>query len=393
MDKQIPFDVLIIGAGIQGVGVAQACAAQGWTVAILEKSDAAAMGTSSKSSKLIHGGLRYLETGQIPLVYECLKERAILCRIAPNLVKLRDFLLPIYETSLRSPWRIALGLSVYWLLAGAKKNAQFCWRKRTACAGKRLNTKGLRAVFQYRDAQTDDKLLTEAVLRSATTLGAQCHFNQCVTSVDFVNGIFCVATKKGQTFRSNILVNAAGPWVNIVAACFTQKPPILPISLVKGSHLIIDSPEIKEYYYLESPEDSRPVFVLPWNGYVMLGTTEKIFTGNPDDVDCSEEEEKYLMNAFQYYFPGVKASSLDIVNRFSGLRVLPESRAGEGNKKLNRKNRDTTILKNNNYSGYYAIYGGKLTAYRSTAEKLTKMIKRDRKISGKYISTRDIILE
>ena len=167
------YDLVIIGGGIHGAGIAQAAAARGLSVMVLEQSGIAS-GTSSRSSKLIHGGLRYLESGQFALVRECLHERTLLLKLAPQLVKLKSFYIPVYRDTTRRPWLLHLGLSLYALLGGLHPAVRFCrvpqsrWRNLDG-----LDTAQLEAVFQYNDAQTDDAALTRAVMRSAQQLGAQ----------------------------------------------------------------------------------------------------------------------------------------------------------------------------------------------------------------------------
>src|SRR6185436_2703518 len=167
------YDLLIIGAGIHVVGVAQAAAAAGYSVLVLEKT-ALAAGTSSKSSKLIHGGLRYLETGQLRLVRESLREREILLRVAPELVHLVPFYIPVYRRTRRRPWQITVGLSLYAALGGFTSANRFARLARDEWAAlDGLETRALQAVFRYHDAQTDDAALTRAVMRSAQSLGAE----------------------------------------------------------------------------------------------------------------------------------------------------------------------------------------------------------------------------
>lgn len=177
------FDIAIVGAGIHGAGVAQAAAAAGYSVIVLEK-DNIASGTSSKSSKLIHGGLRYLESYQFSLVRKSLKERAILCRLAPDLIKLQPFYIPIYKTTTRRPWQIQLGLSLYAFLGGLHKDNLF---KSVKCKGikkrDQLEQTGLQKVYQYNDGQTNDTELTKAVMSSAKALGAELKCPASVVSI------------------------------------------------------------------------------------------------------------------------------------------------------------------------------------------------------------------
>ena len=360
------FDVVVIGAGIHGAGIAQAAAGYGYRVLVLEK-QGVACGTSSRSSKLIHGGLRYLETGQFALVRECLHERDLLLRLAPDLVRMRPFCIPVYQHSSRTAGKIGLGLSLYALLNGLRRSSWFTTVPRRQWGGlDGLNTEKLRTVFQYQDAQTDDKELTKAVLRSAMQLGAElrvpAHFTGAsigkVCEVRFVHdGKQCVCTAK-------LLINAAGPWVHEVLAKIT--PPQSPIAadMVQGTHVVLQKPMGERVYYLEALQNRRAVFVIPWKHHTMIGTTENVFRGQPDEVKPLTSEVEYLLETFSYYFPGRQLNN--IIEQFAGLRVLPA-----GHSTAFHRSRDTIIQLDNEQSPKMAsLYGGKLTAYRATAEKV-----------------------
>ena len=208
------YDLAIIGGGIHGAGVAQAAAALGYRVLVLEQ-NAIASGTSSRSSKLIHGGLRYLEQGSIGLVRECLHERALLLKLAPDLVRLKPFYIPVYPQTRRRPWQLRLGLSAYALLAWPRAGAKFrtlARREWDQLDG--LRTDGLQAVFQYWDAQTDDAALTRAVLHSAQTLGATVKIPAEFISATLLPTSCSVRyTHENATHEitARVLVNAAGP--------------------------------------------------------------------------------------------------------------------------------------------------------------------------------------
>ncbi|MGH8579865.1 MAG: FAD-dependent oxidoreductase, partial [Gammaproteobacteria bacterium] len=210
-------DVAIIGAGIHGAGIALSAAAAGYSVRLLEQFDSPAQGTSSRSSKLIHGGLRYLATGQFVLVRECLRERRILLHNAPDLVRLVPFYIPIYKPSLYQPSWVAAGLSLYALLGGLRAETRFAWVPRkewNALDG--LNPQQLCAVFRYFDAQTDDALLTRAVLSAATNLGAEIRFGSKVTSIRLrprACDIHFENQGRSQSCQARVVINATGPWV------------------------------------------------------------------------------------------------------------------------------------------------------------------------------------
>ena len=358
------YDIVVIGASIQGAGVAQAAAAAGYSVLVVERT-APAAGTSSKSSKLIHGGLRYLETAQFGLVRESLQERALLLRLAPEIVKLRPLHIPIYEDSNRSPFTIRSGLSLYALLAGLDKQALFAQvPKADWSALKGLRHDKLRAVFRYYEAQTDDAALTRAVLQSAVLLGADLMMparfvgaersNQCCkVDIETVSGIESVSCR--------VLVNCAGPWAGSVLDQITPKVAVPNIELVQGSHLLLP-PLIDQYFYLEAPSDKRAVFVLPWEGQLLVGTTEKVHEGPPEKASCSAEERAYLLATLSHYFPqlGIPENEVDA---FAGLRVLPKT-----HEKAFNRSRDVMFAVDNEIRPrVLSVMGGKLTTYRATA--------------------------
>lgn len=366
-------DVAIVGGGIHGAGIAQALIANGYSCALIEKDDWAS-GTSSKSSKLIHGGLRYLESGQLRLVYHCLRERSLLLRNAPELVKPLSFHIPVYGNTSRPPWIINIGLLLYKLLCITSPLATFKrlgQEERNALDS--IKTDGLKTVFRYKDAQTDDAALTQSVVKSAQVLGAEC-FTHCeLLEARRENsgnqGLWHITVAhQGQPkqLRAKMLVNAAGPWVNRLAERCQPGIKQLPISLVRGTHMVLDHPLTQGAYYLEAPQDQRAVFVLPWYGKTLLGTTEKDHPLEQlDQVEATDEECDYLMAVFKHYFPTVEAQEL---GRFAGVRVLP---ADEGS--AFSRSRDTRFLSDD---GYVAVYGGKLTSYRHTAHKVQRLVQK-----------------
>ncbi|HEY3486844.1 MAG TPA: FAD-dependent oxidoreductase, partial [Gammaproteobacteria bacterium] len=183
------YDIVVIGGGIHGAGVLQAAAATGYSCLLLEQYAQPALGTSSRSSKLIHGGLRYLETGEFKLVYQCLRERRLLLRNAPGLVKLKPFFIPVYRQTSRGPWQIRAGLALYSLLAGYGRRVRFRTVPRTRWSElDGLRQTDLQQVFQYADAQTDDAALTKAVITSAESLGAEVRYQAEFQRAEFANG-------------------------------------------------------------------------------------------------------------------------------------------------------------------------------------------------------------
>ena len=366
------FDVVVIGAGIHGAGVAQAVAAAGYKVAVLEK-NAVGKGTSCKSSKLIHGGLRYLESYQFSLVRKSLKERATLCRLAPSLVKLKPFYIPIYKSTTRKSWQIKLGLSLYALLGGMHKNNLFsCLRHKNNKNLEGLDKSDLKNIYQYFDGQTNDEMLTNAVMKSARELGAKLMCPVKIESINKANQNFTINyTERAQQKKitSKLIVNATGPWVNEIEHVVDNPIKQLAVDLVQGTHIILDIPAPTGIYYLEA-DDKRAVFVMPYEfenkKITMVGTTEKIFKGKADDVAPTKDEVDYLVDVYKKYFKGKKKVS--VLHQFAGLRVLPKNEGG-----VFSAPRDTILHWAT--EGLLNLYGGKLTAYRSTSELVFKKIK------------------
>lgn len=355
------FDLVVVGAGIHGAGVAQAAAAAGYRVLVLEQ-HAVAAGTSSRSSKLIHGGLRYLETGQLRLVRESLRERELLRRLAPTLVRPLAFHLPVYKNSHRRPLTIRAGLSLYAVLAGLGRSARFSRLPRPAWASlDGLEPHGLRAVFRYFDAQTDDAALTRAIMRSAMQLGAT-----LLCPARLVGGRLAphavdleyVLADRIEQCRAQVLVNAAGPWAHHVLRTLQPTPALPAIEFVQGAHIVVAGALNQGAYYVEA-RDRRPVFVLPHGENTLVGTTETKFSGDPAQVAASPAEVVYLQEALARYFP---ARTADPIHHFAGIRVLPAAGDDYG-----RRARDTLL----HVSGrVLSIYGGKLTGYRATAQRV-----------------------
>ena len=362
------YDYIVIGAGIHGAGVAQAASAAGYRVLLLEQYSQPALATSCRSSKLIHGGLRYLENTQFALVRECLRERAYLLNNAPQLVTLKHFYIPVYKTTTRRPWKIMIGLTLYSLFSWRQfhRVRRDLWAKLDG-----LNTQDLDAVFSYYDAQTDDARLTRAVLASAESLGASAIFNCTVQkAVADAEGtvVHCQTDQGSQSFGARIVINASGPWVAEMHARLCDTTP-LAISLVQGAHIVLPG-KVTQPYYLESPSDQRAVFVLPWKDNILVGTTETAFEGDPAEVSASAAEIEYLLEIYNHYFRH-RYTTGDVIETFAGLRVLP---AGEG--AAFSRSRDTVFVRDDETRPrVVSILGGKLTAYRATAEKLVKSLK------------------
>lgn len=410
-NNETTYDVVVIGGGIQGAGVAQAAQAAGYSTLILEKTDWAA-GTSSKSSKLIHGGLRYLQGGELSLVQEGLQERALLLKNAPELVHSNWFYLPIYKHSNYHSWQIHSGLTLYWMLSGCHEESKFevvpesQWSE---LAG--LETKDLQKVYRYHDAQTDDAKLTAAVIQSAVSLGAETccpaefinaeqtedGYRVCYKTSSQKNSAnknstdkTCIDTNNTETEDENsvscrFLVNAGGPWVNHVANAISPPPRSIEVDLVQGAHLILDKKISDQCFYLESPTDKRAVFVLPWYDKTLLGTTETLFEGNPEDASPTEQERQYLLEVLASHFPEYDGN---VCGEMAGLRVLPS-----GRQKHYHRSREVRLITDQPRRPHYlGIYGGKLTGYRATAEKVVKEIGGTLGVPDNWVDTKTLPL-
>ena len=370
MDNYLPencYEIVIIGGGIHGAGAAQACAAAGYRSLLIEKNDWG-WATSSRSSKLLHGGLRYLQTGQLKLVRECLQERERLLRNAPDLAHINWFYLPVYKDSNYRSWTIFAGLSLYRLFTGLRNpHGKFHMLRRPEW--KKLNglcTDNLCAVFAYQDAQTDDQRLTQAVKNSAESLGCQtaCPVELQSAKKSGEGWEIELLSKTGtRNVHCNVLINASGPWVNdVIHRCGKTKQ--LAIDLVQGAHVILQQQISSRCFYLEA-RDHRAVFVLPWYEQTLVGTTESFFDGDPAHTQPTDQEVAYLLDTVRTHFPD---ADLTIATQFSGLRVLPAS-----GKRAFLRNRDTQFLDD---EGLISLYGGKLTAYRATAEQLLALVQK-----------------
>jgi glycerol-3-phosphate dehydrogenase len=368
------FDLVVIGAGINGAGIARDAAMRGLRVAVLDQYDMCS-GTSAWSTRLIHGGLRYLEYGEIPLVYESLRERRILRQTAPHLVHPIRIAIPIYEGAKRGPWLIRLGMLAYDLLSLGKAmpahDMLSADEAHRALPG--LETRGLRGAARYWDAQVEfaERLVLENLL-GARAAGAEIMTWHRVTSMPVEHGrIRAVEWRDTLAGRSGslnaaVVINAAGPWVDAVLET-TATPAERLIGGTKGSHLVVGrfSGAPDDAVYVEALEDGRPIFVVPWNGQVLIGTTDIRFDDRPEAAHADEAEIDYLLAEANRVFPRARLARTDIHYTYSGVRPLPHVEKGPASAITRRH-----IIRRNDRvaSNLLSIIGGKLTTYRSLAE-------------------------
>jgi len=368
-------DVLVIGAGINGAAVARELARAGRRVIVAERS-APAAGTSGRSSKLIHGGLRYLEHGDFALVRESLAARRALLRDAPHLVRRTPFHIPVYADSRRGAWKLRAGLALYALCAGLGRADRFESLPREAWPlADGLEPRGLRAVLRYHDAQTDDAALTRWVLDDALAHGAtlRCPWEVTVIALEPDGVRISGAGSAGPaTLSVRCVVNAAGPWVARVAARVAPSLPPLAVDLVKGSHIELAPRPLAGVYYLESPDDGRPLFVMPWQGRVLVGTTEvPCDDARLDGPRPSAAEIAYLQRAVARRFPAwSRDGGLEPVAAWAGIRVLPRA-AGA----LNARSRELALaVDREQRPRFVSLLGGKLTTHAATATRVVERL-------------------
>ena len=361
-DKQM-YDIFIIGGGINGAGIARDAAGRGLKVFLAEKNKVGSA-TSSWSSKLIHGGLRYLENYEFKLVRESLKEREVITRIAPNITKPLPFIIP-HSKKLRSKLLIRLGLFLYDNLGGKTKipkSSKINFNKKYSSILKSHFKVG----FQYYDVQVDDKKLVEMNIEDAKKMGAHIVENRKVINANRSKEGWEISLDNDEIVNSKILINAAGPWINEIVNNVIKINKNKSIRLVRGSHIIIKKLYNQEVAFTLQNDDNRIVFVIPYkNDYSLIGTTE-VDVNSPDNPLISNEEKIYLINTINNHFIK-QISEEDIVDTYSGIRPLIEDF-----KDASKVTRDYIFdlnLENKN-SPLLNIYGGKLTTYRKLSEKV-----------------------
>ena len=357
------FDIFIIGGGINGAGIARDASGRGLSVYLAEKGKVGSA-TSSWSSKLIHGGLRYLENYQFKFVRESLKEREVITNIAPTITRSLPFIIP-HTKKLRSKLIIRLGLFLYDNLGGKTKIPKSSKVNLNKKHSNILQSK-FSVGFQYYDVQVDDKKLVEMNIDDAKKLGATIIENTEVISAKRVTEGWEIALANGEIIQSKILINAAGPWINEIVNNVIKINTNKKIRLVRGSHIITKKLYEEEVAFTLQNEDNRVVFVIPYKKeFSLIGTTE-VDVKTADNPSISDEEKIYLINTINNHFVK-QISNQDIVDTYSGIRPLIEDF-----KEASKVTRDYVFdlnLQNKN-SPLLNIYGGKLTTYRKLSEKV-----------------------
>jgi len=382
-----PFDLIVIGAGINGAGIARDATLRGLSVLLVDKGDVGA-GTTSRSTRLVHGGLRYLEHFEVPLVRESLRERETLLHIAPHLVHPLSFLLPIYEEHKRRPALIRVGMMAYDALSLDKSMERHRMLSRDEALRREpgLRAEGLRGAAAYYDAQAayPERLALENAL-DARRLGAVVLPYMRVTGLERAHGRIVGVTlhdalhETEHRARGGLVVNASGPWVDELLAPAGAGERRL-IGGTKGSHLVVEpfpgAP--REAVYAEAVGDGRPYFVVPWNGLYLIGTTDTRYDGDLDAVTATDEEIAYLIEETNGLIPGAALTPEQVLYTYAGVRPLPAPGVGSG-----RDTRDEGAITRSHVvydharrelteaeriEGLVSIVGGKITTYRRLAQ-------------------------
>lgn len=362
-------DVLILGAGINGCGIASELGRSGYRVTVLEKNTIGS-GTSSKSSRLIHGGLRYLEQFQFALVREALLDRQELLRKYPGLVKLKPFYLPVFSDSPRPAWMIWCGLKLYDFLSSRHTGfgSRIVPRESFREIAPEFDHSRIRAVFQYYDAKTNDLDLTKQVAADAQSAGVKFHEKVKITRIKSAGSRIRVDTDRGR-FDCVLLINATGPWIDEVNAAF-DLPARYHIRKVSGIHLIVKGLITFDAMFMQT--DRKRIFFIipePENDVTLVGTTERDETAPMDEITISPEDVAYLLEQTNHYLPADQAiSAEDILSTYIGVRPLiahndnPTELSREYELDLQRLGEAPLIH----------VFGGKLTTYLSLARQVRK---------------------
>jgi glycerol-3-phosphate dehydrogenase len=398
------FDLMIIGAGINGAGVARDAAIRGLKVLLLDKGDIGG-GTSSWSTRLIHGGLRYLEHGEFGLVRESLRERETLLRIAPHLVKPLPMLIPLYRGARRSKLIVRVGMIAYDLLSSGKSipSHKMLSVEETLQRAPGLQREGLAGAALYYDAQAEfpERLVLENVL-SAVERGAELRTysevkkfvvedgninrveiessptSQVQGPTSAVEPYHCLGHARSNSGRwtldigpGTFVINAAGPWVDHVLT-ETGQPSSRLMGGTKGSHIVVGklngAPETA--LYVEAQTDGRPFFIIPWNGKYLIGTTDIRYDGDLDCVQIDGDEIDYLLRETNKVLPNAGLTRDAILYTYSGVRPLPFTTT----KNEQRITRRHFIQQHPRIENLVSLVGGKLTTYRSLAEETVDLV-------------------
>lgn len=386
-----PFDLIVIGGGITGAGILLDASLRGLKVLLVEKTDFAS-GTSSKSTKLIHGGLRYLKQLEIGLVRETGMERAVAHKNACHLVHPENMLLPIVQNGTFSKFSASLAIAVYDLLAGVEKSQR---RKNltkddVSKLEPLLKSEALKSGIVYSEYRTDDARLTIELVKAALRNGGMAFNHMEVKDFIYtedhqVGGVICYDHIQGEetTFNAQQIVSSSGPWVDSVNK-IEDEDSESNLHLTKGSHIVFSRTDfnLKQSIYFDAFDD-RMIFAIPRGKVVYVGTTDTSYDKSLDDIRCTNEDATYLLDALKRLFHVEHLSIKDIKSSWAGVRPLIKQK-GKGPSEISRK--DEIFISE---SGLISIAGGKLTGFRKMAQKIVDLVARNHKGEIKYVDTED----
>jgi glycerol-3-phosphate dehydrogenase len=396
--RDYPFDLIVIGAGINGAGIARDAAMRGLSTLLLDKGDIS-NGTTQWATRLIHGGLRYLEYYEIPLVRESLRDREVLFHIAPHLVRPLGFMIPIYERAKHGPLMVWLGMLAYDVLSFDKSvgNHRMLAPREALEREPGLNPEGLKGAAFYYDGQVEyaERVAVENAI-SAHEHGAvvlnYARVDRLIVESGSVAGVEFTDVLGGGRYeaRAPVTINVAGPWVDEVLRGMNGSSEKRMVGGTKGSHLVVDpfpgAPK-GEALYVEARRDGRPYFIVPWNGRYLIGTTDIRYEGDLDYVSADEDEIDYLIEETNHVIPEANLSRDSVLFTYSGIRPLPYQPEGaEGSVTRSHivydhsKGRGVGTKRTGigegvpRVGGLISIIGGKLTTYRNLSRQTVDMV-------------------
>jgi glycerol-3-phosphate dehydrogenase len=363
-----PLDVLIVGGGIVGSGVARDAAMRGLRVGLVDQQDFAA-GTSSRSSRLLHGGLRYLEQGRVGLVHEASVEKKTVQKIAPHLCDPLGFVFPAYKGEGRALWQLRIGVKIYDLLCGGRnfQPSRGFSENETRTMLPALKSKNLAGSVRYFDALTNDARLVLDTLRSAATNGAAIvNYTRFHDARREGNVWVCELedreTDRTVTVRARTIVNATGPWADHVPHSAVK------LRLSKGIHIVIERKRLPVPSAVVITEGKRILFVIPWGERVIIGTTDTDYRGEPEDVAVETTDVSYVLRTVNEFFPSLRLTENDLISSWAGLRPLIANPDGSPSD-ISRAHQITCPE-----PAWWDVAGGKLTTYRLMAEQTVDQI-------------------
>lgn len=366
-------DVIIVGAGVNGCAIARQLSLEGKRVVLLECNEIGC-GTSSNSSKLIHGGLRYLENMQFAVVQESLKDRKRLLEMYPDLVEMVPFYLPVYKGSLRPCWMIRTGLGLYDLFS--RQPEYHC---RTIANDDFFNkfsgikSEGLKKVYVYYDGKTNDLKLTQRLAQDASSAGCMIQEHCLISAIELADDgieVSCEDKDGKHYLKAPLLINATGPWIDEVNNMYGL-PHNYRIAKVSGIHIVIDRKLVPDCMFLQT-ENKRIFFMIPWEeDKTIIGTTERMESGRCDEVQINQEDIEYLIECANHYL-NVPIKRGDICDTFLGIRPLVMDKNAPDATSMSREYKIDVVSKGK--SKVIHVYGGKLTTCLSMAEKVATRI-------------------